>query len=727
MKNLLHLSLLLLFMNLAWTADAQNQAKEISLEDIYKKYKFYPEGIENLRSMNDGEYYTVLSEGKYINRYQYETGDFSGRIFSVTENETPFRNIDSYSFSKDEKLVMLTTNSEKIYRHSFRADYYIFNRETKELKPLSKNGMQQLATFSPQGNRVAFVRGNNLFVVDLENMEEKQITNDGEYNKIINGAPDWVYEEEFGFSKAFAWSPDGEKIAFYRFDESHVKMFRMTMYNDLYPDWYEFKYPKAGERNAIVKIKVYHTANGKTLDMDIGTETDQYIPRIKWTRDPEVLSIVRLNRLQNHMEILHSNAFTGTSQIVYEETEDKYISEVSDQMVTYLENGEEFIIISERDGWSSLYRYNFKKGEIIAITEPGYDIQTLMGIDEENGRVYYSSHENGPLYLDTWSIRLDGKRKKRLTEKNGWNSTLFSKGFKYYINTWSNINTPPVITLHNDQGKLIRTLKDNQELKQRMDRYDFSDVSFFSFETRDNVKLDGYRINPPDFDPNKKYPLFMFVYGGPESQNVADRFSSFRGAWFQMLAQKGYVVVCVDNRGTNARGEEFRKSTYMQLGKYETLDQADAAEYLGSLDYIDENRIGIFGWSYGGYMSLNCLFKAPELFRMAISVAPVTNWRYYDTIYTERFMRTPEENPDGYDDNSPIFFAEQMKGDLLLVHGMGDDNVHFQNSTEMIKALVKANKQFDSQFYPNKNHGIYGGNTTFHLYTRMTDFILEKL
>ncbi|MFW5877796.1 MAG: S9 family peptidase, partial [bacterium] len=652
-------------------SNAQRNTENLELSDIYKMYKFHPAGIDNLRSMDDGEHYTILSENRRIDKYKYQTGEFISTILDISKLENaPILNIQSYSFDPAEEKILLMTNREGIYRHSFVADYFIYNIPQETIKPISENGKQQLATFSPDGSKIAFVRKNNLFWVDLNTGEEHQLTTDGEENKIINGAPDWVYEEEFGFSKAFVWSVDSKKIAYYRFDESHVKQFNMTMYNDLYPEWYRFKYPKAGERNSLVEIFIANLETGDRKKMNIGNETDQYIPRIKWTTHPEILSIIRLNRLQNHVWVLHADASSGESEVVYEEKEDKYVSEVSDEMITYLDNGEEFILISERDDWYSIYLYNFKTREISQITESGYDVHTLLGIDQESGIIYYSSHERGPKYLDTYSIRKDGKKKKRLTDQKGWNSTDFSKGFKYYINSYSNINTPSVISLYKENNRLIRVLEANSALKQRMDNYGFADIEFFDFTTDYDVRLEGYMIKPDDFDPDKEYPLFMFVYGGPESQNVRDRFMTSRGAWFQYLVQQGYVVACVDNRGTNARGEEFRKATYLELGKLETIDQIEAAMYLGDLPYINKDRIGIFGWSYGGYMSLLSLFKAADIFKMAIAVAPVTNWRYYDTIYTERFMRTPQENPEGYDENSPIFFVDRMKGKLLLIHGM---------------------------------------------------------
>ncbi len=720
--SILGLAILILF-----PALAQEVSKKISLESIYKQRRFYPFTISNIRSMNDGLHYTIMSENKYIEKHSYETGDFVNFLLDLSRLENAgITNFSGYEFSSDESKILLTTGRESIYRHSYKADYFVFDRNSSKLTPLSENGKQQLATFSPDGNSIAFVRNNNVFIKNLESETEIQITIDGEYNKIINGAPDWVYEEEFGFTKAFAWSPDSKRIAFYRFDETNVRQFNMTLYESLYPEWYKYKYPKAGEENAVVEIWVVNLEDRKFTKINTGKNKDQYIPRIKWTMNPEVLSVVRLNRLQNHLEIIHANAKTGESEIVYSEKEDQYISEVSDDMITYLDNEEEFIIKSERDNFSHFYLYNFIEKTIKPITSGEFDVCSFLGFDKKNSILYYTSHERAPRDLDIYRINIRNGRKSRLSKKTGWNTAVFSNNFEYFIHTYSNINQAPLYSLNNNKGKLIRLLEDNNELNARMKEYDFAQATFFNFTTSDNIELEGYMIKPNHFNPENKYPVFMYVYGGPESQNVKNDFS-YRIPWFQYLAQQGYIVVCVDNRGTDARGEEFRKSTYMQLGKLETIDQIEAAKYLGNLPYVDKERIGIFGWSYGGYMSLSCLFKGPEYFKMAISVAPVTNWRFYDTIYTERFMRTPRENPDGYDKNSPIHYVDGLKGKLLLVHGMGDDNVHFQNSTELVKSLVDSDKQFEMLFYPNKNHRISGGNTTFHLYTRMTEFVLENL
>ncbi len=714
-----------LFLSLLITLTAFGQdAKTITLEDAFQNRTFSAVGLYGLRSMNDGIHYTVQNQAT-IDKYSYQTGELIDTLFDAVD----FPEISSFSgyhFNELETKILIETGVESIYRHSYTASYYVYDMEEKTLVPVSEEGKQQLGTFSPDGSQVAFVRDNNLYIRDLSQNEERQITFDGVRNEIINGAPDWVYEEEFGFSQGFHWSPDGQKIAFYRFDERRVREFHMTTFGPLYPEAYKFKYPKAGEENSLVSIHVYNLESGRITSMDVGEEADQYIPRIKWTMDPEVLSIMRLNRLQNQLDILHANAGSGTSRVVYSETNKYYISEASDNTITYLSDGESFILNSERDGYFHLYLYNFNSGQIKPITTGEYDISSFIGYDEKQSRLYYSSYEESSIQRHVYSIKLDGTKKQMLSTQPGTNRATFSTSFKYYILNHSSSNTPPYITLHNQKGKLIRVLKDNAKLKETVKEYGYARTEFLTISTASEEELNAWIIKPNDFDPGKEYPLFIYVYGGPESQNVSDSWGR-RGAWFQMLVQQGYIVACVDNRGTNGRGEAFRKATYMKLGELETIDQVEAAQWFGSQDYIDKERIGIFGWSYGGYMTSLCMTKGRGTFKMGIAVAPVTTWRYYDTVYTERFMRTPQENPSGYDDNSPINFADGLQGKFLLIHGGGDDNVHFQNSMDFAEALVQANKQFEMQFYPNKNHGIYGGSTTIHLYTRMTDFILENL
>ncbi len=709
------------------SAFSQVEKKELTLNDVFRSRKFYASGVYGMRPLNDGEHFCMLKKDS-LNIYSYKTGDYSGTIVTsqqlIPDGDTMPIPMYSYQLSRDEKKILFATKTESIYRRSSISEYYVFDTETDKLLRLSENGKQRLATFSPDGTKVAFVRGNNLYVRELKSESERQITKDGLRNNIINGATDWVYEEEFSFSKAFFWSPDGRKIAFYRFDESKVKEFQFTEWGDLYPKEYKYKYPKAGEANSVIKILVYSIDDGTTKEMDIGENTDIYIPRIKWTNDPDLLAIQWMNRLQNNLKILLTDVNTGTNKVIYNET-NKYYIDITDDL-TFFKDNKRFIITSEKDGYNHIYLYSINGDLINQVTKGNWDVTSLNGVDEKNGLVYYTSAEISPLNRELYVIKLNGKGKKKLSKRDGTNRAVFSKTFKYYVNTYSSAKTPSYITVHNANGKELRVLKDNSDLLERLAEYDFSFKEFFTFTTSEGVQLNGWMIKPPDFDPNKKYPVLMNVYGGPGSQTVRNSWSS--NMWNQMLAQKGIILVSVDNRGTGARGEEFKKMTYLQLGKYETIDQIEAAKYLGSLNYVDSTRIGIWGWSYGGYMSSLCITKGADYFSMAIAVAPVTNWRYYDNIYTERFMRTPQENPEGYDENSPINHVKELKGKYLIIHGTADDNVHLQNTMDMITALVDANKQFEMQLYPNSNHGIYTGrNTTLHLYTRLTNFITGNL
>jgi len=722
--NRISYALIFLTLSLSVFPLSGQESSRITLEDIYGSPAFMPDMLRGLNSMNDGVHYTV-QEGSQIKKYSYKTGEVVKTLFDATQFEEIDR-FTAYQFNDTEEKILIETEHEQIYRHSYSAYYYVYDCAEGTVIPVSANGKQQLGTLSPSGSHAAFVRDNNLYIRDLSGVREEQLTFDGVRNQVINGAPDWVYEEEFGFSQGFCWSPDGQKIAFYRFDESQVKLFHMTMFGTLYPESYEFKYPKAGEENSQVSIHVYDLESGKTTPMDVGDESDQYIPRIKWTKDTNTLSIMRLNRLQNQLDILHANAATGNSKVVYQEVNQWYISEASDQTITYLEDGESFILNSEKDGYFHLYYYNFVSGNMEAITSGDFDVSSFIGYDKKSNLLYYSSYEESSIERHVYSISLDGSKKKKISTRPGNNSATFSKTFKYYILNNSSANTPYHITLHKQKGKEIRVLVDNEQLTETTKKYGFALSEFLTVPTASGQELNAWMIKPLDFDPEKEYPLFIYVYGGPESQNVIDSWGR-RAPWFQMLVQQGYIVACVDNRGTNGRGEAFRKATYMKLGELETIDQIEAAQWFGSQSYIDADRMGIFGWSYGAYMTSLCMTKGKGTFKMGIAVAPVTTWRYYDTVYTERFMRTPQENPEGYDQNSPINFADGLQGKFLLIHGSGDDNVHFQNSMDFVEALVQANKQFDMQFYPNKNHGIYGGNTSFHLYTRMTEFVLENL
>jgi len=714
---------------------AQNDKKDISLEDIFKNRKFSSKGSPGVTPMNDGDHYCQLKKDS-LNVYDYATGGYSGTVVTsgqlVPAGDTVAIPMYGFEFSGDETKILFSADEEAIYRRSSKANYYIFDKKPGIIFPLSKSGKQRLATFSPDGSKIAFVRDNNIFITDIssgipdpESRIESRITNDGKPNEIINGATDWVYEEEFEFSQAFAWSPDGKKIAFYKFDETRVKEYELTYYGDLYPEQYKYKYPKAGENNSTIGVYIYDLELKKIIPVDIGKDTDIYIPRIKWTEDANTLALYRMNRHQNKLELLLSNASTGSTKVIYTE-ENKYYIEINDHW-HFMKNKREFLFSSEKDGYRHLYICDISGKPIRQLTKGNFDVLDVLGVDEKAGLVYYSSTETSPVDKDICSVSFIDGNKVRLNARPGGNSAEFNKTFTYYIGRWSDINTPPYIAVYKSDGTEVRMLQDNAKLKETMADYRFSKAEFFSFNTADGLAINGLMLKPPDFDPAKKYPVLFTIYGGPGSQTVNNTWGAV-SSWNQLWAQHGIIVVSVDNRGTGGRGEEFKKCTYLQLGKYETLDQIDAARYLGTLGYVDKTRIGMWGWSFGGYLTLSCLTKGADYFSFGIAVAPVTNWKYYDNIYTERFMRTPKENNEGYEDNSPVNHAEKLNGKLLLICGMADDNVHPQNSYDMVTALVGAGKQFESQFYPNSNHGIYTGkNTSFHLYKRMTDYILNNL
>lgn len=707
-----------------------NAQSEITLEDIYKKGTFRTKSVQGLRSMNDGKTYVSIeidtaTQDRFVARNNYKDGEIAERLFS--QADLVYEDIKlpiGTDFSANEEKILIAHEREAIYRRSSKAYYYVFDIKSKKITPVStKEGKQMYATFSPDASKVAFVRDNNLFVTDLATGAETQITTDGKYNEIINGGADWVYEEEFAFAKAFFWSPDGNKIAFYRFDEREVREFSMMMYEDLYPTVYKFKYPKPGEKNSVVSIHIYDLEKKTTKTADVGTETDQYIPRVKWTQDPNLLCVFRMNRHQNNLDYLFVDAETGSSKVALTET-DKYYIDINDDL-TFLEDGKHFFLTSERDGYNHVYLYNMDGELVRQITDGDWEVTRLYGVNQKTKTLYYQSTESSPLERDIYSINLSGKKKTKLSTQKGTNSATFSEDFSYYILNHSSVETPPYITLNNAKGEVERVLEDNAEALKVNEQYGITPREFFSFTTSEGVELNGYMIKPADFDPNKKYPVLMYVYGGPGSQNVANSWN--HNYWFDFLAQHDYLVVCVDNRGTGFRGAEFKKMTYLQLGKYEIIDQIEAAKWLGKQSYVDEDRIGLWGWSYGGYMASLAITKGADVFKSTIAVAPVTNWRFYDTIYTERYLRTPQENPEGYDNNSPINFADKLKGNFLLVHGTADDNVHFQNSVMFSEALIQANVPFEQAYYPNKNHGIYGGNTSIHLFNKITKFVFEKL
>ncbi len=725
MKNRLFLFTLGLFLIMN---QGVAQKKAITVANIWQDYTFRGKSVPGFNFLKDGKHYTRL-EDNTIKKYDLVSGQFVDIIFATSEIAEAANfpeKVDSYTFNADETKILLETAKESIYRRSSKANYYVWDKGSKSITELFNAGKQSYATFSPDADKVAFVFENNLYIKDLNNGGTTQITDDGKFNHIINGGADWVYEEEFSFAKAFHWSPDGEKIAFMRFDESDVKEFTMTKFKGgLYPEYETFKYPKVGAKNAVVSIHIYDVANKKTVTAETGQETDIYFPRIKWTQDPNKLCVFRMNRHQNELELLLADAASGKTSLLLKET-NKYYIDIDDDL-TFLKDGKCFIWTSEQDGYNHIYLYDMKGKKKKQLTSGQYDVSKFFGVNEETEQVYYKSSETSPLEENIYTVNLKGKNKERLTQGGGTHNAQFSSTFDYFVNNHSTINSPASYVVRDNKGKTVRVIENNAALVNTQGGYDINPVEFFQFETSEKVKLNGWMIKPTDFNPNRQYPVFMYLYGGPGSQQVKDQWKGQNYWWFQMLAQQGYVVACVDNRGTGARGEAFKKVTYQKLGHYETIDQIEAAKYLGKLPYTDASRIGIFGWSYGGFMSSLCLLKGNDVFKAAIAVAPVTSWRWYDSIYTERYMRTEEENPDGYKNNSPVYFADQLKGHYLLVHGGGDDNVHYQQSAEMMNALIDANKQFDTYTYHNRNHGISGGTTRMHLYNKMTNFLNDQL
>jgi len=701
-------------------------AQEITLEDIWSSSEFRGASVYGINSMNDGVHYTRLNYvagGFTIIKYAYSSGDSIATLLDTREIDAEVNFSPIYSFSADESKVLLISGYEPIYRHSYSGLYFVYDLETKELTSVDPDPIMH-ATLSPAGNTIAFVKENNLFYRDLETEETTQITFDGEYNKIINGSGDWVYEEEFVLVRAFEWSPDGSEIAFVRFNESDVPEFSMDMFQQgLYPSQYRFKYPKAGEKNSEVSLHVYNLKKNSVGNVDLNNFQSYYIPRITWAESGRVVATV-MNRLQNHLQLVNVMTKDLSTDLLFEEKADAYI-EVNDYLT--FTSGGDFIWVSEMDGYRHIYLYDDEGNKIRQITDGDWEVTDVYGLDSKEKNIYFQAAATSPINREVYSVSIRGGKMRTLTSRLGSNRASFSKSKDYFINYYSNSNNPQEVTLVTSKGKVVRELEMNKEYKERLKKYNLSKVERFEFTTEEDVDLAGYMIKPQDFDPNKTYPVFMYVYGGPGSQTTQNSWGGSNYFWFQMLAQQGYIVVSVDNRGTGARGRDFRTVTYQELGKYETEDQIATAKYLASLDYVDGERIGIFGWSYGGYMSSLCLTKGADYFKAAIAVAPVTNWRYYDTIYTERYMRTPQENESGYDDNSPINHVDKMRGSYLLVHGSADDNVHYQNTMEMVRQLVEADVEFDMFVYPDKNHGIYGGNTRLHLYRKMTNFILENL
>ena len=703
------------------------EKKKVDLGDLWLNYSFLPKRAQSVTPMNDDKHYAILENGIFIEKYEFNTGkriETIARSSEILNPETKksVGKIDDFTFSNDEKLILISTETQNIYRRSSESYFWIYDKTNKITEAVFSEKVR-LAEFSPNNNHIAFVFKNNLYIKDLKTKEIKQITQDGKDRHIINGTTDWVYEEEFSITKGFEWSPDGKKIAFFRFDESNVKEFNMLIWDNLYPTEHRFKYPKAGEENSIVDVMIFDLNTNNTTKLETGSQNDQYIPRFYWIPNSNTLTVMIMNRLQNHYKLIQYHSDGTNKKTIYTE-DNKYWIDIPETFFT--SNGQHIILNSEKNGFNHIYIVNTSDGTHKQLTNGSWDIEHIIGVDDKNKKIYFSAWMETPLETVIGSVSFDGKTEV-ISKKKGSNAAIFSKKFAYHFITYSNTTTPPEVNLYDSKGKFVRSIVNNNELKEKLTQYDISYPEFFSFKNKDNIDLNGWMIKPSNFDSQQKYPVLMYIYGGPGSQTVENKWDWFNFFWYQILADKGYIIVSIDNRGTSGRGEEFKKCVYQQLGKLETEDQMDGAKYLSGLPYIDSKRIGIWGWSYGGYMSTLCITKGADLFKTAIAVAPVTTWRYYDNIYTERYMRTPQENAKGYDDNSPINHVKKIKGNYMLIHGTADDNVHYQNAMMLADALVKANKQFEMFMYPNRDHSIVGGITRYHLYILLTDYIERNL
>ena len=732
---------LLLFLTVT-TLFTQLIAAKLDLKSITSG-QFRPESMASLKPMDDGESYTqISSDGTKILKFSFRTGKQTGVIFDLNNVRGPkirIDRIDGYIFSPDKKRILIQTGTRYVYRRSFTATYYIYEVENNRMGPLSVGGEQQTPLFSPDGNMIAFVRDNNIFLVKLlYDNAESQVTTDGKRNRIINGIPDWVYEEEFSTSRSMVFSADSRQIVWIKYDESLVKEFSFPWFRGskpsrdeylTYPGQYVYKYPKAGEDNSKVAVYSFDIKSRQTRKLDIPLDADGYIPRIVMTSDPTKVAVFTMNRHQDDMRIYMANPLSTVSKLVVQDKVEKYVKQESMCAVTFTD--QHILVPSERDGYNHLYVYTLN-GQLKRSIAKGekYEITDVYGMDDKTGDVFYAANCLGPQDKQVYVSHANGKI-DRLTQKEGQNNAVFSRGFRYFINVWNDINNPSVYTLNDSRGKTLHTMIDNRELKQKYDSYGFGTKELFSFTTSEGVKLNGWMVKPAGFDSSRRYPVIMFQYGGPGSQQVLNSWNigaAGQGAILeQYMAQQGYIVVCVDNRGTGGRGAEFEKCTYLRLGEKEAFDQVEAALWLGSQPYVDKNRIGMWGWSYGGWNTLMSMSEGRPVFRAGVAVAPPTCWRYYDSIYTERYMRTPKENTQGYDEVNPIARASKLHGSLLLCHGIADDNVHFQNCAEYSEALVQADKDFKENIYTNRNHGISGGNTRAHLYRQIIQWFDKEM
>ena len=733
--------ILILLLALGLPAGLAAQGKKpLTLEEVVGG-AFYPENIYGVTPIpGDGEHYTQMNAaGTQVIKYSFRTGQQVEVLFDATQaRECPFRQFDSYRFSPDGGTLLIATETTPIYRHSYTAVHYLYSlkrnaegRIDNKVERLSDGGPQQVPVFSPDGTMIAFVRDNNIFLVKrLYGNSESQVTTDGQRNAVLNGIPDWVYEEEFAMDRALEFSADSKMLAYVRWDESAVPSYSFPLYAGekprredyaKYPGAYTYKYPKTGEANSKVSVHTFDIKTKVTRTLKLPLEADAYIPRIRFTRDADKLAVFTLNRHQNRFDLYMADPRSTVCRLALREETDTYIKEGTFDNIRFYDG--HFVFMSERSGFSHLYWYDLNGNLDKQITRGDFEVKNFLGLDEKTGTFYYTSNEGSPLRQAVWKTDRKG-RKTRLTAEEGTHTAQFSTDMKYFLDRYTSLDTPTVITLRDNTGRTLTTLVDNAALNRKLAEYALPAKEFFSFQTSDGTTLNGWMMKPADFDESRKYPVIMYQYSGPGSQEVLDRFGI---SWETYMASQGYIIACVDGRGTGGRGAAFEKCTYLNLGVREARDQVETALYLGLQPYVDKERIGIWGWSFGGYMTLMSMSEGTPVFKAGVAVAAVTDWNYYDTIYGERFMRTPQENADGYRASSAFTRAENLHGDLLLVHGSADDNVHFQNCAEYAEHLVQLGKQFDMQLYTNRNHSIYGGNTRMHLYTRLTNFFNTHL
>lgn len=710
----------------AGTAGAQTGDKSVSLKEITDGMFRQKTAVGEMRSLPDGEHYTAMNaERNMIVKYSYRTGKAVDTLFNATTaRECEFTKFDGYTISSTGHHILVWRETEPIYRRSYKAAVYDYDVRRNYIKPITDSKEKvMIPTFSPDGRMCAFVKDNNIWIRKFDFDTEVQVTKDGALNKILNGTTDWVYEEEFAVTNLMAWSPDSEYLAYVRTDETEVPEYSMQVYGEgLYPSYYNFKYPKAGQKNSTVSVKAYSVQTRDTKHLDVPMDEDSYIPRITFTRNASQLAVMTLNRHQNIFNMYYVNPKSGVSRLILREENECYVDSEWLSSIHFLSNG--FTYVSEQDGYAHIYLYSPTGVLQKQITQGNWDVTRLIGYDEATKNTYYESAEESPLRRAVYKIDAKGV-KTRLTPEEGTNSAAFSANYAYFVNRYSNANTPMRITVNETKSrKVLRTLQDNAELRERLAQYRFGKKEFFTLTTKSGFELNAWMVKPANFDESKKYPVMMTQYSGPNSQQVLDSYSF---DWEQYLAANGIIVVCVDGRGTGARGEAFRKCTYLRMGEKESQDQVEAAQALGQYPYIDAGRMAIWGWSFGGYNTLMALSVGHGTFKVGIAVAPPTDWKYYDTVYTERYMRTPQENFDGYAATSPLKKVKGLEGKLLLIHGTADDNVHFMQSMEYAEALVQAGKQFDMHVYKDRNHGISGGNTRYHLYTKMSNYLFENL